>query len=141
MVELDELVEWGELDELVKLGGLVFLEYGVVGEVGGYLVCCRGKDVTWCAEWVGVIRLSGPANEGVAVACSRGCGDADGLCAVGIVGGGSIDLTVSHPSDGIGGACDLEVGFGRVGAVAVGEVGDEAVGEGVAVGWPHGGSG
>ena len=167
---------------MVKWGGLFFLEYGVVGDVGSYLSRCRGEEVCWLAEWVGVVGLCGPANEGVASACSRGCGKLDGLCAVGIVGGGSIDLTVSHPSDGkggwvwlwvwlwvggvvsdvrdghvasdfadgetsegsvvgIGGACDLEVGFGRVGAVAVGEVGDEAVREGVLVSWPHGGSG
>ena len=165
---------------------LVFLEYCVIGEVGCDLVCSLGEDVTWCTEWAGIISLRGPANEGVASACSRGCGYADGLCAVGVVGGGTINRAVSHPSDGIGGwvwfwirlwlwirvrgvasdvrdghvasdfadgetsegsvvgiggACDLEVGFGRVGAVAVGEVGDEAVGEGVLVSWPHGGSG
>ena len=85
---------------MVGWGGLVFLEYGVVGEVGGYLVCCRGKDVTWCAEWVGVIRLSGPTYEGVAVAWGRGCGEFDVFAAV--VSGGSIDLAVCHPSDGIG---------------------------------------
>ena len=169
---------------MVKWGELVFLEYGVVGDVGSYLSICLDEEVCWLAEWVGVIRLSGPANEGVASAWGRGSGYADGLCAVVSVGG--VYRAVSHPSDGkggwvwlwvrlwlwirvggvasdvrdghvasdfadgetsegsvvgIGGACDLEVGFGRVGAVAVGEVGDEAIGEGVAVSWPHGGSG
>lgn len=170
------------MGELVKLVELVFLEYGVVGEVGCDLVRSCGEEVCWLAEWVGVIRLSGPANEGVARACSRGCGHDNGFAAVDIVSSGVVYRAVSHPSDGkggrvwlwirirvrgvasdvrdghvasdfadgetseglvvgIGGACDLEVGFGRVGAVVVGEVSDEAVGEGVAVSWPHGGSG
>ena len=82
-----------------ELDGLVFLEYGVVGEVGGYLVICRGEEVCWLAEWVGVILLCGPANEGVARACSRCRRHADGLCAV--VSGGVIYCAVCHPSDGV----------------------------------------
>ena len=61
------------------------------------------------------------------------------------VGDGHVasDLADGEASEGgvvgIGGASDVDVS--RVGAVAIREVGDEAVGEGVAVGWPHGGRG
>ena len=83
----------------IMIGELVFLEYGVVGEVGCNLVQIRilGEEVAWRAEWVGVIRLSGPAYKGVSIAWGRVCGHDNGFAAITIVGGGSMYRAIHNP--------------------------------------------
>ena len=76
---------------MVGWGGLVFLEYGVVGEVGFNIVRSCGEDVTWCAEWVGVILLCGPANEGVA-GLNGSSGGEDLGAFFNLLGSGGVDV-------------------------------------------------